>query len=159
MICVHCTVLSHNYYFFWFKLVKRFVIKRKNKIFFWYKYSFLPYLNNLWVPNATCSVNPVIYMYNIFLSEARDRSIKAIAFAKLLRKDLEVAAEYKLTADPRKLLNMLHMTGHVQVSMSICWPQICADLVSISIFWQKICESYSFYFMWMTTRYHILYNT
>ncbi len=29
------------------------------------------------------------------ISEARDRSIKAIAFAKLLRKDLEVAAEYK----------------------------------------------------------------
>ncbi len=35
--------------------------------------------------------------FNIFeiISEARDRSIKAIAFAKLLRKDLEVAAEYK----------------------------------------------------------------
>ena len=58
-------------------------------------------------------------IYLFLLLEARDRSIKAIAFAKLLRKDLEVAAEYKLTADPRKLLNMLHMTGHVQVSMGI----------------------------------------
>jgi hypothetical protein len=41
--------------------------------------------------------------------------VKAIAFAKLLRKDLEVAAEFSFLADSGAVLERLHFTGHVQV--------------------------------------------
>jgi hypothetical protein len=48
-------------------------------------------------------------------AEARERAVKAIAFAKLLRKDLEVAAEFSFLADSGAVLERLHFTGHVQV--------------------------------------------
>jgi hypothetical protein len=51
----------------------------------------------------------------LLTAEARERAVKAIAFAKLLRKDLEVAAEFSFLADSGAVLERLHFTGHVQV--------------------------------------------
>jgi hypothetical protein len=53
-------------------------------------------------------------------AEARERAVKAIAFAKLLRKDLEVAAEFSFVTGSGPVLDRLHLTGHVQV---ISWPR------------------------------------
>jgi hypothetical protein len=50
--------------------------------------------------------------------EARERAVKGIAFAKLLRKDLEVAAEFTFLTDSTAVMDRLHLTGHVQVCLS-----------------------------------------
>lgn len=42
----------------------------------------------------------------------RDRTAKAIAFGKLLRKDLEVAAEFCVTVDLEVLMKTLRESGH-----------------------------------------------
>ena len=47
--------------------------------------------------------------------EARERAVKAIAFAKILRKDLEVAAELSVKGHPDCLLEKLEDTHHVKV--------------------------------------------
>ena len=49
--------------------------------------------------------------------EARERTFKAISFAKLLRKDLEVSAEFDLTGGFDELLLKLKETNHVQVRL------------------------------------------
>ena len=41
--------------------------------------------------------------------------MKAVAFAKLLRKDLEVSAEFELKSGAGELLSRLQATGHVKV--------------------------------------------
>ncbi|XP_023342644.1 mitogen-activated protein kinase kinase kinase 4 isoform X2 [Eurytemora carolleeae] len=53
--------------------------------------------------------------FQTLFSEARERSVKAISFAKLLRKDLEVSAEFSMSRSTEDVLNRLHHTGHVQV--------------------------------------------
>ena len=58
------------------------------------------------------STVPLIFRF----LEARERSVKAISFAKLLRKDLEVSAEFSLSRSTEDVLSRLHHTGHVQVS-------------------------------------------
>ena len=42
--------------------------------------------------------------------------MKAVAFAKLLRKDLEVSAEFELKSGAGELLSRLQATGHVKVT-------------------------------------------
>lgn len=46
----------------------------------------------------------------------REKTSRAMNFAKLLRKDLEIAAEFKITSKPKVLLEELHRGGHVLVS-------------------------------------------
>jgi len=53
--------------------------------------------------------------FQTLFAEARDRSVKAISFSKLLRKDLEVAAEFSVIDSTEEVLGRLHQTGHVQV--------------------------------------------
>ena len=65
-----------------------------------------------------------IRQFQSLFGTARERAVKAISFAKLLRKDLEVCAEFSLTQNPLRLvgdelLEKLHETGHVQV-MGVC---------------------------------------
>ena len=47
--------------------------------------------------------------------EARERAIKAVAFAKTLRKDLEVAAEFTVNTNSELLIQKLQSTEHVRV--------------------------------------------
>uniref|UniRef100_A0A8C5TU46 Mitogen-activated protein kinase kinase kinase 4 n=1 Tax=Malurus cyaneus samueli TaxID=2593467 RepID=A0A8C5TU46_9PASS len=47
--------------------------------------------------------------------EARERASKALGFAKMLRKDLEIAAEFALSAPVRDLLNALKTKEYVKV--------------------------------------------
>ena len=56
--------------------------------------------------------------FQTLFGEVRERALKAIAFAKLLRKDLEVSAEFGVTASPGELLKRLNTTGYVQVRVS-----------------------------------------
>jgi len=51
-------------------------------------------------------------------AEARERAVKAISFAKLLRKDLEVSAEFSFLAGSGAVLERLHLTGHVQARIN-----------------------------------------
>ena len=55
--------------------------------------------------------------FQSLFGEARERTFKAISFAKLLRKDLEVAAEFNLTGGFDELMIRLQQTEHVQVMM------------------------------------------
>ena len=56
--------------------------------------------------------------FQTLFGEARERVLKGIAFAKLLRKDLEVSAEFGVTASPGELLKRLNRTGYVKVRVS-----------------------------------------
>lgn len=54
--------------------------------------------------------------YQSLFVEARERIFKAVAFAKLLRKDLEVSAEFSLRGNPNDLIKKLCQTKHVKVN-------------------------------------------
>ena len=56
--------------------------------------------------------------FQTLFGESRERALKGVAFAKLLRKDLEVSAEFGVTARPDELLKRLYTTGYVQVRVS-----------------------------------------
>ncbi|XP_057594666.1 mitogen-activated protein kinase kinase kinase 4 isoform X2 [Hippopotamus amphibius kiboko] len=49
--------------------------------------------------------------------EARERASKALGFAKMLRKDLEIAAEFILSAPVRELLDVLKSKQYVKVQI------------------------------------------
>ncbi|RLV98694.1 hypothetical protein DV515_00010577 [Chloebia gouldiae] len=49
--------------------------------------------------------------------EARERASKALGFAKMLRKDLEIAAEFALSAPVRDLLNALKTKEYVKIQI------------------------------------------
>ncbi|XP_063864103.1 mitogen-activated protein kinase kinase kinase 4-like isoform X1 [Scylla paramamosain] len=51
----------------------------------------------------------------VLLAETRERSLRAAGLAKMLRKDLEVAAEFSLCEGPELVLTRLQLTGHVRV--------------------------------------------
>ncbi|XP_041352279.1 mitogen-activated protein kinase kinase kinase 4-like [Gigantopelta aegis] len=51
---------------------------------------------------------------NLF-HEARERASKALGFAKMLRKDLEIAADFNISVTIAELLNKLQETGHVRL--------------------------------------------
>ncbi|XP_069944090.1 mitogen-activated protein kinase kinase kinase 4-like [Cherax quadricarinatus] len=51
----------------------------------------------------------------VLLAETRERSLRAAGLAKMLRKDLEVAAEFCLCGEPCVVLNRLRETGHIRV--------------------------------------------
>lgn len=45
----------------------------------------------------------------------RERTAKVVAFGKLLKKDLEVAAEFKVVVEPESMMKTLSSSGHVRV--------------------------------------------
>ncbi|XP_059082749.1 mitogen-activated protein kinase kinase kinase 4-like isoform X4 [Tigriopus californicus] len=47
--------------------------------------------------------------------EARERAIKGVAFAKTLRKDFEVSAEYTMNITAPEVIQRLYETGHVRI--------------------------------------------
>lgn len=51
----------------------------------------------------------------VLLAETRERSLRAAGLAKMLRKDLEVAAEFSLCEGPEVVLTRLQLTGHIRV--------------------------------------------
>ncbi|KAK6169248.1 hypothetical protein SNE40_020332 [Patella caerulea] len=51
---------------------------------------------------------------NLF-NEARERASKALGFAKMLRKDLEIAADFNITVTTKELLEKLEATHHVRI--------------------------------------------
>ncbi|CAG0881223.1 unnamed protein product [Cyprideis torosa] len=53
-------------------------------------------------------------MMQIF-HETRTAAIKAVSFSKMLRCDLEIAAEYQVLISSRRLMQILANTGHVRV--------------------------------------------
>ncbi|CAL1534129.1 unnamed protein product [Lymnaea stagnalis] len=61
------------------------------------------------------NVQNILRNFKILFNEARERSSKALGFAKLLRKDLEVAADYNITVTIKELFAKLMDTRHVQL--------------------------------------------
>lgn len=53
---------------------------------------------------------------NLF-RETRERAAKALGFAKMLRKDLEIAADFNVLGAPEKLLADLAISNHVMVTV------------------------------------------
>jgi len=55
--------------------------------------------------------------FQAVFGEARERAVKALAFAKTLRKDLEVSAEFTLAPNANKetIMERLKTTDHVRV--------------------------------------------
>lgn len=51
------------------------------------------------------------------LSEARDQCLKAVSVTKMIRRDLEVAAEFDIRVPIRDLLKRLAVTGHILVML------------------------------------------
>ncbi|CAL4229454.1 unnamed protein product, partial [Meganyctiphanes norvegica] len=51
----------------------------------------------------------------VLLGETRERSLRAVGLAKMLRKDLEIAAEFVLNSHPEVVLKRLLETGHIRV--------------------------------------------
>ena len=51
----------------------------------------------------------------VLLGETRERSLRAASLAKMLRKDLEVAAEFDMRESQLALLDRLRSTGHIRV--------------------------------------------
>lgn len=49
-------------------------------------------------------------------TKMREWANKALGFAKLLRKDLEISAEFKVTATSKDLMGILQATQHIRVS-------------------------------------------
>ncbi len=49
------------------------------------------------------------------LSEARDQCLKAVSVTKMIRRDLEVAAEFDIHVPISELLHRLSITGHILV--------------------------------------------
>ncbi len=48
-------------------------------------------------------------------NEIKERATKALGFAKMLQKDLGIAAEFKVEVGLKELLRQLKMSGHVKV--------------------------------------------
>ncbi|XP_042637508.1 mitogen-activated protein kinase kinase kinase 4 [Orycteropus afer afer] len=69
--------------------------------------------------------------------EARERASKALGFAKMLRKDLEMAAEFILSAPTRDLLSVLRSKHYIKVqipgleSLQVFAPDILAKEKSV----------------------------
>ena len=80
-----------------------------------------------------------LFIHKIIITEARERSVKAISFAKLLRKDLEVAAEFSFSQNTEAVLNRLHLTGHVQVRFLLNIHRSKVDLVRIQKLYGTDC--------------------
>ena len=51
-------------------------------------------------------------------NEIRERSAKALGFAKMLQKDLGIAAEYRVEVSVQKIFSLLKNSGHVKVSVA-----------------------------------------
>ena len=69
--------------------------------------------------------------YQTLFGEAREKAVKAISFAKLVRKDLEFSAEFSLrdsSIDPFYLMKRLEETNHVKVLVPNCDLQIFVPL-------------------------------
>ena len=65
--------------------------------------------------------------FKLVFQEANAKVCQATAFAKSLRKDLEIAAEYKLLTSVNVLLEKLKSTGHIRVIA----PNCCNHLLFI----------------------------
>ena len=58
---------------------------------------------------ATCR------LFKNHFHEARERASKALGFAKMLRKDLEIAADFNIVVAAVELLEKLKETNHIRV--------------------------------------------
>ena len=69
--------------------------------------------------NSRCEVRQGIMKccrhFKILFHEARERASKAVGFAKMLRKDLEIAAAFHIAVSGTELLVKLQETNHVRV--------------------------------------------
>ena len=61
--------------------------------------------------------------FQSLFGESRERAGKAISFAKLLRKDLEVSAEFSTIGSSDELMLKLEETGHVQVRITLVYHE------------------------------------
>jgi len=68
--------------------------------------------------------------FKLVFQEANAKVCQATAFAKSLRKDLEIAAEYKILTNVNELLEKLKSTGHIRVIA----PNCCNHLLFVPNF-------------------------
>jgi len=51
----------------------------------------------------------------VLFTRMKDRAAKTLGFAKMLHKDLEIAAEFKVVSKMKVFIDTLHKSGHVMV--------------------------------------------
>ncbi|CAG5116904.1 unnamed protein product [Candidula unifasciata] len=65
------------------------------------------------------NVQGILRNFRNLFNEARERASKALGFAKLLRKDLEIAADFNIAVTTKDLFTRLMETRHVQVKVPL----------------------------------------
>ena len=76
-------------------------------------------------------------------NEIRERSAKALGFAKMLQKDLGIAAEYNVKVSSRKILELLKSSKHVKVSLLVIYGKM---KMLLTLFQQGSCYFSYYYF-------------
>ncbi|MPC13300.1 Mitogen-activated protein kinase kinase kinase 4 [Portunus trituberculatus] len=85
----------------------------------------------------------------VLLAETRERSLRAAGLAKMLRKDLEVAAEFSLCEEPELVLTRLQLTGHVKYHKEVTRlvtgqhrAEVAPMLVNLARMWMKFVKAH-----------------
>ena len=68
-------------------------------------------------------------------NEIQERSSKALGFAKMLQKDLGIAAEFKVEVSSQKILELLKNTKHVKVCILITVLFFLAEVLHNCLSW------------------------
>ncbi|RUS75685.1 hypothetical protein EGW08_016551 [Elysia chlorotica] len=74
---------------------------------------------NQYGPEMKKNVKKVLQNFKDLFNEARERASKALGFAKLLRKDLEIAADFNIAVTTKEIYSKLVETNHVQVQAPV----------------------------------------
>ena len=70
--------------------------------------------------NFRQKIAAVCFEYRSVINEVRARASKGLGFAKLLCKDLGIAAKYEIISPYEKCFSKLKSSNHIMVSVSIC---------------------------------------
>ncbi|XP_071112541.1 mitogen-activated protein kinase kinase kinase 4-like [Haliotis cracherodii] len=71
--------------------------------------------NKEWVSDYRHTIQHTCRNFKILFHEARERASKALGFAKMLRKDLEIASDFNISVTTREILDKLEEKNHVRV--------------------------------------------
>lgn len=72
-------------------------------------------ISHIFVPCFRHQIYEACRGFQAVFHEARERAIKGVAFAKTLRKDFEVSAEYAMNITAPEVIQRLYETGHVRI--------------------------------------------
>ena len=91
------------------------------------------------------SIGEVCHNFKAVFVQVKERSSKVLAFAKLLCKDLEIAADFKVLVSAARLMEDLQKSNHHQVPHSCaCMYHICKTITIVYGVCTFVLFTYSF---------------